>query len=582
MAEYQTVQIRLQIGNSTNSANAVVGSPVGAAIIFAQTNNINSLDQLKTIYYSDAPTRPVNPRQVIRLADQGKTFVVEEEAVGAQFPLQCTSSAIVDGENLIPYAFTVHTKKDFGGGYPVAVKVASPGGEVASTLAEEGADYKVNFTPQQDGPHKVTLTFQVTATVDINVGSMLPDPIQCVAYGPGLEKGEQYKDAPFTIEARNKLGARIPFGGHKFVATCRNPFGEDVPVEVVDNGDGTYGAVYVPVVPGNHTVEVTLSEQHIKASPFTVPIDWSSEWAVPHLSYAEGPGLADGNRTRQNKPSQFTIFAVDRNGKRKTTGGDLFDVHIEDPLFDQLKVEVVDKGDGTYDVFYQAKEPGINEVAMFLRNRATPLAYDHIKDSPKGVNILLGTDPKSCTASGPGLQDGIEDTEPAEFTIQARDRNGNPIKYGDEPFVVKVRDPNGQPVPVDVKDNGDGTYGVVYRPDVDGPHTIEASLDDIPLKDMPKIVQVVPGAWAGTTRIETVHFKIQTCDKRGKKLTVGGQPPKTAVAANNKPVTLKEVDNNNGTYDYQYAPKEAIGTVYTISSTIKGNNLLGSPFQQTI
>jgi hypothetical protein len=52
---------------------------------------------------------------------------------------------------------------------------------------------------------------------------------------------------------------------------------------------------------------------------------------------------------------------------------------------------------------------------------------------------------------------------------------------------VKVKDPNGQPVPVDVRDNGDGTYGIVYHPDVDGPHTIEASLDDIPIRDMPKI-----------------------------------------------------------------------------------------------
>jgi hypothetical protein len=134
-----------------------VGSPVGAAIIFAQTNNLNSLEQLKTIYYSDSPTRPVNPRQVIRLADQGKTFVVEEEAVDsmqqlafftsfvsffflkflfsfwrsrsilshsvAQFPLQCRASGLVEGENLIPYNFTVHTKKDFGGGYPVAVLI---------------------------------------------------------------------------------------------------------------------------------------------------------------------------------------------------------------------------------------------------------------------------------------------------------------------------------------------------------------------------------------------------------------------------------------------------------------------------
>jgi hypothetical protein len=53
------------------------------------------------------------------------------------------------------------------------VKVASPSGDLASTLSEEGADYKVNFTPQQDGPHQVTLTFQVTATVDVNVGSMV-------------------------------------------------------------------------------------------------------------------------------------------------------------------------------------------------------------------------------------------------------------------------------------------------------------------------------------------------------------------------------------------------------------------------
>lgn len=118
--------------------NAVVGSPIGAAIIFAQTNNINSLNQLKNIYCTDAPNRPVNVRQVLRLADQGKTFVVQEEKEDsmsqvaflffflvahfvAQFPLQCTASGIVDGESQIPYAFTIHSQKENGGGYPVSV-----------------------------------------------------------------------------------------------------------------------------------------------------------------------------------------------------------------------------------------------------------------------------------------------------------------------------------------------------------------------------------------------------------------------------------------------------------------------------
>lgn len=38
-----------------------------------------------------------------------------------------------------------------------------------------------------------------------------------------------------------------------------------------------------------------------------------------------------------------------------------------------------------------------------------------------------------------------------------------------------------------MKDNGDGTYDVVFNPDIDGPHTISVKLDDTPIKDMPKI-----------------------------------------------------------------------------------------------
>lgn len=39
----------------------------------------------------------------------------------AQFPLQCTGSGIGDGECHIPFAFTIHSQKESGGGFPVAV-----------------------------------------------------------------------------------------------------------------------------------------------------------------------------------------------------------------------------------------------------------------------------------------------------------------------------------------------------------------------------------------------------------------------------------------------------------------------------
>jgi len=457
------------------------------------------------------------------------------------------------------------------------VKVGGPHGDLQSSLEENGTNYQVHFTPQSDGVHSVSVTFQITATLEINVGAMVPDPIQCIAYGPGLEKGEQYKESEFTIESRNKLGQRVPVGGHSYKAKCTSPFGDEIPVDLVDNGDGSYSARYLPIVPGDHIVEVELFDQPIKDAPFTVPIDWNSETAHPHLSYAEGPGLEKGNKTRQNSPSHFTIHAVDKHGKHKKEGGDLFGVTIEDPLFDQIKAEVVDKGDGTYDVTYQAKEPGINKISMFLRNTVQPVFYEDIKDSPKDVEIILGTDPSKCTAEGPGLHDGIKDTDPAVFTIQARDRNGAPLSDGGEPFKVTVTDPNGEALPVEVVDNGDGTYGVVYNPDIPGPHTVDVQLDDTHIKDMPKQVNVRAGIWHGTTRIEIFTLHVRSRDKRNQNIEVGGQAPDTVISCNEKEIEAKMTDRNDGTYTYDFHPLPEPESVYNISSTIHNQPIKGTP-----
>ena len=86
------------------------------------------------------------------------------------------------------------------------------------------------------------------------------------------------------------------------------------------------------------------------------------------------------------------------------------------------------------------------------------------------IFFLAGTDPSKCTAEGPGLHDGIKDTFPAHFKVQARDRDGLPITEGGDDFRPKVTDPDGKDVPCEIKDNGDGTYDVVYHPDKPGPH----------------------------------------------------------------------------------------------------------------
>ena len=42
-------------------------------------------------------------------------------------------------------------------------------------------------------------------------------------------------------------------------------------------------------------------------------------------------------------------------------------------------------------------------------------------------------------AYGPGLEDGLRDTEPGEFKIQAVNKNGEPMKQGGDDFTVRVR-----------------------------------------------------------------------------------------------------------------------------------------------
>jgi len=359
--------------------------------------------------------------------------------------------------------------------------------------------------------------------------------------------------------------------------------GEDIPVDVKDNNDGTYTATYVPVMPGDHVVDVKLNDQHIKNAPFKVPIAFSSETAHAGNSYAKGPGLENGkNKTNQRKPSTFKIFAVGVDGKPRTQGGDLFDVFIEDPLFNKIPANIVDNKDGTYDVTYNAKEPGINVIDVVLRNKLKPMCYEHIKDSPFKVDVKAGTDPSKCTADGPGLKDGITDTFPAKFTVQARDRDGNPIKEGGDPFKCVVKDPKGNPIPVEVVDNKDGTYAVTYNPDIPGPHVVDVTLDDIHIKDMPKTVLVKAGISPAHSFIESYSFIIRTCDKRGQALSVGGMNVKTKISHDGKPVEIEQVDRKDGTYVCNYKLPVLTNANYEITTTVDDTPIKGSPMQQKV
>jgi len=409
--------------------------------------------------------------------------------------------------------------------------------------------------------------------------------ITCIAYGPGLESGEQYLPSEFTIEARNKLGEKIPVGGQPFKVVLLDPFNGEIPCSVEDNNDGTHTARYTPWLPGEHVVQVYLGNDPIKDSPFKVPIDASSEVASAAQSYADGPGLEnDVNNSSQKKPAEFTIHAVDKNGTPKQSGGDLFDVFVEDPNFDIVPVTIKDNNDGTYTVEYLPREPGPHHIAVVLRNKEKPLDFEHVKNSPVDVSIKPGTDASHCIADGPGLKNGILDTDPAEFTIFARDRDDKPILEGGDNFEVKVIDPEGNECPVELKDNGDGTYGVVYHPEGGaGPYVVNVTLDGDPIKDVPKTVQIKPGAWAKNSIIEGFTFLVRTRDKRGDDIKEGGQDIRSRIIdPHKKPLeTIKTEDKKDGTYLMTYTLPRLEGK-YLVHCTVEETDIRGSPFEQSV
>jgi len=263
----------------------------------------------------------------------------------------------------------------------------------------------------------------------------------------------------------------------------------------------------------------------------------------------------------------------------KKSGGDAFDVTVEDPNGDLMPVDIRDNGDGTYKVTYQPKDPGNYHVEVVERNATNPLYYDHLKNSPIDVIIDPGTDAAHCVAYGPGLEPAFDTVDKLSFTIEARDKNDKPINQGGDDFQVDIQGPDG-PIPAKVVDNKDGTYGVTYKPQGPGPHDIAVTLDDVPIKGSTFHVDIKPGAWARTTFIDHHTFMIQTRDLRDKNLREGGQPVAVAITGPRGPVNVNLTDNRDGTYTAVYTIKDK--GEYKINVTVDGTSVKGSPFIQTV
>lgn len=408
-------------------------------------------------------------------------------------PTQCTAEGpglehAVVGQ---PAPFKITAKNKIGnplkvGGHPF----------VAVLKDEHDVPVEAKVTDNKDGTYDAEYVpkFAADAKVHVTVGDKdikdSPFPVKVdknpdqadseksFAFGPGVEGGKECNTADpavFTIQAVAPNGEKLKTGGSPFKADVTDASGDEVPCEVKDNGDGTYACKYQPKKPEKHTVSVNLHNpteaaffDPIKGSPYTVDVCAGVDASK---CICEGPGLENGV-PEDTKPATFVIKAKDILGQDVKEGGEPFVIDVKDPSGKPVKSNIKDNGDGTYDCTYEPDQPGPHEVCVTRHGKGEDLP---VAQSPYKVDVIEGAD------------DGNTSVGWYSFTVQAKNKKGEPMTRGGDRVEVEIKC-DAQPAPVEgveTKDNGDGTYTTTYRLEEPGKYLIHINMNGRKLKGSP-------------------------------------------------------------------------------------------------
>jgi len=244
-----------------------------------------------------------------------------------------------------------------------------------------------------------------------------------------------------------------------------------VPVQTVDNQDGTYTLSYTPEQTGLYTFTAAVDKQKIggAANPFpfmVVPAAASAEHTVAY---------GDGKESAQvGKNNEFTVEARDRFNNPLTSGGaDVAGALTTNEVVSRsVPLLVKDNDDGTYTCSY----PGVTQSGVY--SLLPTLEGAPVKDAPFKLEVYPGdisvdnTDVAFPDVNISGLEGPI---------ITLRDDQLNTRKTGGDRVVAEIRRKTRLP-PVKARDNGDGTYEIDYPASLKGQHEAAVTVNG---KDAP-------------------------------------------------------------------------------------------------
>jgi len=368
-------------------------------------------------------------------------------------------------------------------------------------------------------------------------------------------------------------GNRLTSGGEPFEVALQRiaPDGSKVisttAGTVKDNEDGTYAVQYIPPGPGDYSLVPSIFGQTLKGFPKDIHFKPSANGAKSEVT---GTGIKNGVA---DKPVRVSIKAKDIDGAPRTDGGDNFRVVFQHDSGESFTASVIDNEDGTYDIDHVLTKPGDYKVHVLVDSGVS------VADSPYEVYVKPLPSASKSYADGKGTISPF-DNAPAVFTIHAVDADGKPLKEGGDNFEVLVNTPDGTPLPApSIVDNGDGTYTVTYHPEHPGDYDADVRVGGRSIGGFPKTVRVREGTEGGVSEFGKFEFTVIARDKRSNVKSFGGDPFEVTIKGTSEALSVKAIDNADGTYTAAYTI--GVGR-YSVSVTLNGKEVVGSPFVQKV
>ena len=241
--------------------------------------------------------------------------------------------------------------------------------------------------------------------------------------GEGVLRALLRQPARFTVHAFDEHGNRCTTGGAPFVLAVRGP--SSASRTIVDAGDGTFHAAWVPTVTGAYTVAVTLHGELVGGAPFVVHA------GTPHAdisrSSVEGEGL---HHAVAGELASFRVRFADEHGAPAAAEQVALVLAPKGGLGGEspglIYCGVAEGADGGHTASYSVRRAGEYALTVQLRGGAvlagSPFALRVLAAAPYAPACELACEAARCEEGG---RLHIVAGERLRLRLHVRDRWGN-------------------------------------------------------------------------------------------------------------------------------------------------------------